>query len=319
MATTKKAGTAVVLWEQEMRAAATKQSSAEKAWGGGFGQIKITGGRMSIDGEYIPGDALDVVVLTSVHLNEYYATAFDSQNPTVPACFAYGDETLDDPEAEMVPVADDVDDLQLIDSDGESVGKCEGCWANQMGSADTGKGKACKNVRRLLVMTEDGLSSAEDLDAAEVRSINIPVMSVRNWVKYMQDVLGAELERPYFGVVTTISLVPDPRSQFKVQFAFKELINFDQPLWDSMKRKTADAAKAVTAPYPHQADLDAAKAAAAPAAASPKGRGPAGKPGAAAPLKPVGKGAQMMAAGAGKAKPPIGKAAPAPAAKGKKY
>jgi hypothetical protein len=298
MATGKKTGTSVVLWEQEMKAAASKQSSAEKAWGGGgFGQIKITGGRMSIDGDYIPGDSLDVVVLASVHLNEYYATAYDPKNPTVPVCFAYGDETLDDPEAEMVPIEADVDDIQLMDQEGQPVSKCEDCWANQMGSADTGKGKACKNIRRLLVMTEDGLASAEELEAAEVRSIGIPVMSVRNWVKYMQDVLGAELERPYFGVVTTISLVPDPKSQFKVNFAFKELINFDQDLWDAMKRKTADAAKEIIAPYPHQADLDAAKAAEAP-----KGKGPK-----ASPLKPVGKAAQMM----NKAKPPIGKAAPA--------
>jgi hypothetical protein len=305
MATTKKTGTAVVLWEQEMKAAAAKQSTAEKEWGGGggFGQIKITGGRMSIDGEYIKDDQLDVVILAAVHLNEYYDKAYDPKNPTVPVCFAYGDETLDDPEAEMAPIPDDVDDIQLMDAEGGAVANCTDCWANQMGSADVGKGKACKNVRRMLVMTEDGLESAEALDAAEVRSLGVPVMSVRNWVKYMKDVLSEQLERPYYGVVTTISVVPDPKSQYKVQFEFKELINFDQDLWEAMKKKTADCAKEIIAPYPHQADLDAAKAADAP-----KGKGPVK----ASPMKPVGRVAQAAVG-----KPPIGKAA-APA-KGKKY
>jgi len=285
MATSKKPGTAVVLWEEEMKQAAVKQASAEKVFGGGgFGRINISGGRMMIDGEYIKDDTLDVVVLASVHLNEYYDTPYDSRNPTVPKCYAYGDETLEDPEAEMCPVADDVDDIQLMDSEGEPTDNCTNCWANQMGSADTGRGKACKNVRRLLVMTEDGLESAETLEAAEVRSLGVPVMSVRNWAKYMKDVVAEELQRPYFGVVTTISVVPDPKSQFKINFAFKELVNFDAELWAAMKAKTANAAKEIVAPYPHQADLDAARAA---EQAAPKGNGK-GKPGGKTiPIKPV--------------------------------
>ena len=154
-------------------------------------------------------------------------------------------------------------------------------------------------------MTDDGLESAETLEAAEVRSIGVPVMSVRNWAKYVKDVLAEELERPYFGVVTTLSVVPDAKSQFKLQFAFKELINFDQALWDAMKKKTADCAKEIVAPYPHQADLDASKAAEAPKS---KSKAPAK----AVPMKPVGKVAQ---AAVGKAKPPIGK----PGAKAAKY
>ena len=148
-------------------------------------------------------------------------------------------------------------------------------------------------MRRLLLVTDDALESAEALMEAEERSLSVPVMSTFNWARYVKNVLADEVERPYFGVVTTVSIVPDPKSQFKIEFAFKELINFDQELWDAMQKKVAGAYATLAAPYPKQADLDAAN-------------GPAAKP-----LRPAGKAAQMMQKGK-----PAGKgAAPAPAAK----
>lgn len=299
---TKKPGTAIVPWEQQMKAAAVKQSAAEKVFSGGVGRIQIRNGFMTIDDELVEGNSLDVVVLAAVHLNEYYSKPYDPKSPTVPDCYAYGDEAEDDPEATMAP-SDKVENQQMCDEEGNPVSGCEGCWANVMGSADTGRGKACKNVRRLLLSTEDALASAEELTGAEVRSLSVPVMSVRNWAKYVKDVLADELERPYYGVVTTISVVPDPKSQFKINFTFKELINFDQPLWDAMQAKVAECGKTAVEPYPTQADLDANKAGQA--------------------MKPTGKAAQMMNKAAGKA--PAGKGAPAkpvskaPAKKAAKY
>lgn len=287
-----KTGTALMPWEAEMKAAVTKQASAEKVVGGGFARIQIKSGRMYIDDDLIKEDEIDVVVLAAAHLNEWYDKEYDPQNPTVPACFAYSTPDMTDPEAEMRPIEADVGDIQLVDADGEAVSTCEGCWANQMGSADVGRGKACKNVRRLLVMTDDGLESAEELDKAEVRSIGIPVMSTRNWSKYLKDVLEADVGRPYFGVVTTISIAPDPKSQWKLNFAFKELINFDSELWEAMKKKTAQCQKDIVAPYPHQADLDAQKAQKASSKAPARG-------GKAQPMKPVGRAAQAMAKGKG--------------------
>lgn len=275
---TKKPGTQVILWEEEMKAAAVKQAQGEKVFEG-FKRINIQGGFMMIDGEAVPGNELDVVVLAAAPLNEYYSTAYNPAKPTVPDCYAYGDPTADDPEEGMAPK--DVEDQQA-----ES---CAECPLNVMGSADTGRGKACKNVRRLLVMPASDLEDgAEALKEAELRSLGVPVMSVKNWAKYVKDVLGEEVGRPYFGVVTTVSVKPDPKSQFKIHFAFKELINFDQKLWDAMKAKHNDALKAVVAPYPKQADLDAANAAAqnnAPA----RGKGGSKAPAKAPARGPVGK------------------------------
>lgn len=247
---TKKPGTGLTLWEQEMKATAVKQASSEKIFAG-VKRIQITGGRMKIDENYIEGDTLDVVVIGAVHLNEYYRSQYDASKPTVPDCYAYGDNSLDDVDAiEAAMAPGEVEDKQ---SD-----SCAECPLNVMGSADVGRGKACKNVRRLMLVTSDALESPEALLEAEERSLGVPVMSVFGWAKYVKEVLGEELQRPYFGVVTTVSVVPDPKSQFKLTFAFKELINFDQAMWDAMKKRVADAGKALVMPYPKQADLDAA-------------------------------------------------------------
>lgn len=287
---TKKPGTALTLWEQEMKTAAVKHAEAEKSWGG-LKRIGTTGGIMTVDDERVEGNSLDVVVLGSVHLNEYYNTAYDAQRRTVPTCYAIGDETLDDPEASMAPT-DDVEDKQ-----GDDNGLCTNCWANAMGSANTGRGKACRNSRRLVVMTEDNLESADALEAAEERTLGIPVTSVRAWVKYVKEVLAEKLQRPYYGVVTTISLEPDLKTQFRMNFTFKALVNFDQELWAAMQAKVKTVGVSIVAPYPKQADLDAAAQTAKP-------------------LRPVGKAAQMM--NKGKAQAPAAKP-PAKKAAGKKY
>lgn len=284
MATKKSPGTAVILWEAEMKAAAVKQAAGEKVWGeGGIGRININGGVMMIDGEAVEGNSLDVVVLAATPLNEYYDSPYTPGRPTVPACYAYGDPNADDPEDGMAPG-------EVEDKQGDDNGLCAGCWANQMGSADVGRGKACKNVRRMLLVTEDALEGAEALSGAEVRSLSVPVMSVKHWAKYVKEVLADELGRPCYGVVTTVSVAPDPKSQFVIKFAFKELINFDQPLWEAMKAKTTAALKDVIAPFPKQSDLDAAQASKAPAPrgrAAPQAAKGTPAPGKAAPGKPA--------------------------------
>lgn len=282
MATKQSKSTAIVPWEEEMKAAAVKQGSAEKVFGS-IKSINVQGGVMMIDGEAVEGNSLRAIVLAAVHENQYYSTPYNSANPTVPACFAFGDPEADDPEETMAPVADDVDDQQHEN--------CSECPLNVMGSAEVGRGKACKNIRRLALITEDALESPEALAESEVRQMKLPVTSVKYWAKFVRDKLKDEIQRPSYGVIVNISVSPDPKSQWKVNFAFEELVNFDQPLWAAMKAKVADVTKELLVPYPHQAELDAAKAAQAPQK----------KPGAKGqPMKPVGRVAQKAVAGKAK-------------------
>ena len=284
--------TAVVPWEDKMRGAAQKQAKAEKPQNLAA-SISIRGGIMMIDGEAIEGNELNVVVLAAVHENQWYDREYDASNPTVPACYAFSDPDDEDPdtiEERMAnePEGDNPQGQDDPNEEGVPGGKCVDCWANRFGTADKGRGKACKNIRRLALITEDALESAEALKEAEVRTLKIPVMSVRNWGSFVRQI-NEEVERPSYGVICALKCVPDPKSQFKLQFSFMNLVNFDQPLWEAMEKKVAEINKQIVAKYPSQEQLDEMKSS--------------------QPVRPQGRMAQKMA-GKGKPGPAAKKAAP---------
>lgn len=225
-------------WEQEMAEHAKKVAKQEQLTG--LKTIGTRGGIMKIDDEAVEGNAIRCVVLASLHENQWYSGPFDSNATQVPACYAFGDTTRDVPDEDMHPHA------QSLDKQNDN---CNDCAFNKMGSAEQGRGKACKNVRRLALVTEDALESAADLSAAEIRLIKVPVMSTNNWAKYVH-ALEEDMQRTAYGVVTEVALEPDDKSQFKVTFEFQELVNFDQALYDAMRRKVSAAVAALAAPYP---------------------------------------------------------------------
>ena len=248
-----------------MAAAATKQASVERPVGL-TKAISTRGGILSIDETPVPGNELDVVVMVAVHENQLFEGPFNPNVPQVPKCYAFGDTEADDPEGSMAPHE------QAKEAQGDDNGLCANCWANQMGSADVGRGKACKNVRRLAVVTSDALESPEDLEVAEVRILKVPVMSTKGWATYVRSKLAEEVLRPYYGVVTTIKVVPDAKSQFKITFQFKELINFDGPLYDAMKAKIREITPNLIAPYPELEEQEAPTARGRQQQMRPQGR-----------------------------------------------
>jgi hypothetical protein len=231
----KSTSTAITLWEQEMEQAAVAQSATEQHVGG-YKSVSLKGGILSIDDNPVEDNEIRVVILSGIHENQMYEGNYNPEKPTTPSCYAFGDN-----EDEMSPHEA---------STNKQADLCSSCWANEWGSADIGKGKACKNVRRLVLITEDALESAESLEEAEERMLKLPVMSVKNWTTYVKDVLAEQLKRPSWGVVTTIKVVPDAKSQFRVQFKFEELVQFDQELYDAMKKKAEQARKNSASAYP---------------------------------------------------------------------
>jgi hypothetical protein len=99
------------------------------------------------------------------------------------------------------------------------------CPKDQWGSAaNGGKGKACAEKRRLLVMTADSIDTVETVNLGEVAALRTPVTSVRGFATYLQKVASAT-KRPLSAVVTRISVVPDAKTQFKLQFDFVRAID----------------------------------------------------------------------------------------------
>ena len=241
---TKKPGTAIVPWEAEMAARAQKAAKQEKPLGS-YKSISTRGGFLKVDDELVDDNELDIVVIGALHENQFYTEKFNPDNPTVPACYAYSDPEAEDPEDGMKP-HEEAEEPQHDN--------CAECPHNQFGSADTGRGKACKNVRRLMVVTADAIEDAETLAEAEMRRLTVPVMSGKNWGKFVRAVAD-DVGRDYAGVVCKLKVKPDPKSQFVLTFEFVEKIDFDSELWAALEKKREEAFTALQQPYPKAEEL----------------------------------------------------------------
>ena len=189
-----------------------------------------------MDDNPVDGNELNVVVLAFIHENQKYDGIYNPDVVNVPTCYAFGHNDDEMKPHEAAP-----------DKQAEL---CAGCWANEYGSADIGKGKACKNVRRLVVITQEEAETVEGIENAEPRMLKLPVMSVKNWSTYVLNTLNETLHRPCYGVVTTVKVVPDAKSQFRVQFKFDSLVDFDEELYEAMKAKVKEAEGSIGNAYP---------------------------------------------------------------------
>lgn len=229
--TTKKPGTDIARYDEELAKLAELSSGIEASVGLGGNYIKTRGGQLEYNGGIVPGNKMNVIILDHVLENAFYPERFDADSPQSPTCFAIGRD--DD---EMAPHEESEDPQHDA---------CKSCPMNQFGSADTGRGKACKNTRRLALLPEDALE--EGIEDAEVAFIKVPVTSIKNWAGYVRQ-LKDTLRKPPLGVVTELSLSPDPKTQFKMNFKLIGTIDDGEAIGELIeKRKTVDGA--LTAPY----------------------------------------------------------------------
>lgn len=258
----KKSSTALVPWEEQMRSRANRVKQTEKPMS--FSKrISTQGGILNIDGDAVADNEMEVIVIGWMHENQLYNGDYTPGTPTVPVCYAFNDPTNEDADPEDTMGANPKCDIPqgtdewVPEQDEENYGNaCKDCWANKMGTAEKGRGKACKNIRRLMVVTPDALESAETLEAAEMRGISIPVMSVKYWTKFANSIAD-DLQRDPSCVVARLYIERDPKAQFVIKFDFTEQIEFTQELWEAMEKKRAAAMTELAMPYPRQADLEA--------------------------------------------------------------
>jgi hypothetical protein len=199
----------IVTFESELAMLAEQGIQAEKS-SAGISFITTSGGVMKYRDNPIAGNSLEVIVLSSPVERLYYTSRYDPTNNTPPSCFALGSTITG-----LKP-------SHLSDSPQSEL--CETCPKNQWGSATNGgKGKACSEKRRLFIMTADSADSANSVSLGEVAALRIPVTSVKGYSTYVQTV-ASTVKRPLAAVVTKVSLVPDPKTQFKIVFSFVKTI-----------------------------------------------------------------------------------------------
>ncbi len=214
--------TAIVPWDKKFAPYAKAAVEQEKSIGGGGLGVKFGPGTITVAGGTLPGGRLECVVLGSCFENAWYGgKPYDSDDPQPPECYAFGEVAED-----MAP-KDDVTDKQ---SD-----TCAACPHNVFGSAETGRGKACGNKKRLALVTRKDIEDAASISTAELATAKVSPTNLKAWAGYVR-ALAEEHGRPPWAVVTEISSHADPKTQIRLEFKLVELIEDDATLTALEKR-----------------------------------------------------------------------------------
>ena len=228
-------GTAVVTWRDKM-AAVTKQAASSEAPKGGF--LSFKGGNMSYDDVPIPGNVLKVVVVDFLLENAIFKEKYNPNKPASPMCYAFGRD-----EEDLAPHPD-APEPQNAD--------CATCPNNAWASdPDGGRGKACKNSRRIAIMTADVLDKGpEAIRKANIVMCKIPVTSIKNFSLFVNQCVQA-LGTPPFGVICELSVKPHPTSLFQVHWKVLEKIE-DEDVLQHILAKHLSGEQKMFQPYPVQ-------------------------------------------------------------------
>lgn len=231
--------------------------------------FSIRNGKLTFNDMPVPGNEMVVVILDSILTNIHYDGPFDPANPSAPTCYAYGKN-----ESEMVPH----EQVQNPVCD-----NCTDCPNNKFGSADTGRGKACKNGRRLAVISGGALANGRftavkkpvELEEAELAFLQVPPTSIKGYSMMVKQVAAA-LKRPPFAVFTKVSVEPDSDKQVVVNFETMGTVP-DNLIGTIMKRRD-EALEAINFTFEQPEEAPAPKARGGKAKAAPAKGKAAAKP-----------------------------------------
>jgi hypothetical protein len=200
--------TAIVDWQAELSALAVATAEAEKPSGN---WVSFKNGRLSIGGNQMKDDKVQCIVVNSVFENQWYMHKFDPDNPQSPDCYA---------------IADLEEDLKPHkDSGAPQSPTCAECPKNAWGSdPGGGRGKACKNVRRLAMIAAVDASHPDHVKKADIAIAKLPVTSVANWSTYANQIANV-LKLPPLAVISEMSVEPNSKTIFQVNFALIDKVS----------------------------------------------------------------------------------------------
>jgi hypothetical protein len=232
MAEIKKPGTEVVDYKAELAALAVATAEAEKPSGT---WMSFKNGQLTVNDTVIKGNKVQVVPLYSLFENQLYVGKWNPNDIKPPVCYAFGET-----EEDMAPHKD-VENPQHP--------TCKGCPKNEWKSdPDGGNGKACKNVRRIAFLHRDDLETPEKVAKAPVAMAKISVTNVKNWSTYANQV-SAVLKKPPIQTICELSVEPDAKTQFKINFALMDVIADDNPVLGALLKRRRELVPLMYAPY----------------------------------------------------------------------
>jgi hypothetical protein len=227
---------ALVNWEEKLREEAKAVAVLERP---SITTVSLRSGIMSINEQPVPQNKLPCVVVASVFEHVLYTTPFDPNRVVPPDCFALSADGKGMVKHEVC-------------NDNEYGPECATCemfaWGS-VGKIDPrkqgNKGKACKERRRLALIPAAAIEQGE-VAKAELAVLSLPVTSLGNWGNYVNSV-AAQYGRPFWAMLTEISVVPHVKNQFEVKFNAMGGIA-DQYLGD-VHTRTTSAQEILMQPY----------------------------------------------------------------------
>ena len=261
----KPASTEITNWDEELALQADASAKMEASTTTGA-MFSIKSGVLSWNESPIENNQMAVVITDAILENVAYESDFDADNPSPPRCFAFG------------RVSEEMKPFSTVFALGQQVNDtCTGCEYNKFGTADKGRGKKCRNIRRLAIIPAGMLDGhgkftmekdPDSFDKATMGFMKLPVTSTTGFAAYVK-MLAATLRRPPHGVFTKIKVVPDAKSQFKVLFEPLGLI--PNNIMGKVIARHQEAVGSIEQPYNLELEEDASKGRGKPAA---KGKAP---------------------------------------------
>ena len=232
-----------MLAEQAKQAAAVERPSISK--------VSLKSGVISYGGNPVKDNKLDCIILAATYRNTFYPGRYDPNNIVNPTCFS-----LAETDEGMVPDGVVTDPINPT---------CDGCPHREWGSdLNGGRGKACKETRRLVLLPASVLDDADPIKAireGELAIMDLPVTSVKNYSQYV-NILAASIGLPIWACVTEVSAKPDAKTQFKVLFTGIRAAANTDALIDALEARRADAIRIGLIGYDSTTSEEEAEAAA---------------------------------------------------------
>jgi hypothetical protein len=259
-------GTAVMSYKDRM-AALVEQTKKAEAPAGGF--ISTKGSRLSVGDVRLPNDTIRAIVIEYRKDNEFYPNAYVAGQSAAPICSA-----IVRPHEILTPwrLPKEGEDLDLLtldesgwvsDSPEPQVPAGHGCdscgmleWGSAKlikGKAGSGKGKACRESRRLHIFAADQCTTPEDVARAPYMTMIPPPTSLDNFKRFANEVTTV-LKMPVFAAVVDITLVPNDAYMFMIEYKIVEAIRDEGILNALLTRHEQLITKTITPPKPSDDD-----------------------------------------------------------------
>lgn len=239
----------------ELAAEAKEAAAVERP---AVSKLSTANGQLKYMGDEVAGNNMDVLVMYASHRNVWYSGAYNRDNIKNPDCFA-----LSDTDEGMIPGgANPVHPT------------CDGCPKNEWKSdikqdGTKGKGKACKQSRRLVLMPAGAIESVQSIKSAELALLDLPVTSAKNYGAFVNTV-AATVGVPGWCVIANVKVQPS-KNQFEVVLTPLKVLPSAE-IVAAVRTRLADAKRLALEPYDETSPTNSAVIQAERAKAEAAGR-----------------------------------------------